>query len=154
MQIRQATHEDLPALMELWKEFMDHHRAQDPHYTRAPEGHLRWSEWLGKNLDNPDWRLLVAEEGARAVGYCLAFLNTCPPVITSTRYGLVQDMAVTRDRRGRGVGRRLYEAAEAWFRERGVDRVELDVAVSNPEAGAFWRRMGCRPFQERLVKRI
>jgi ribosomal protein S18 acetylase RimI-like enzyme len=153
MQIRQATREDLPALMELWKEFMDHHRARDSHYTRTDEGHLRWADWLGKNLDSPDWRLLVAEEGG-IVGYCLAFLNEYPPVFTTTRYGFVQDLAVTGEQRGRGVGRRLYGAAEAWFRERGVDRVELDVATSNPDAAAFWRRMGCGPFQERLFKRI
>ena len=66
MEIRDATQHDLPALMDLWKEFMDHHQAVEPHYTRAPEGHLRWAEWLEKKLEDPDSCLLVADETGRA----------------------------------------------------------------------------------------
>jgi RimJ/RimL family protein N-acetyltransferase len=52
--------------------------------------------------------------------------------------------------RGRGVGRRLAEAAIAAARERGAERIELEVLAKNTRAIALYERLG---FVHEGVKR-
>jgi len=52
--------------------------------------------------------------------------------------------------RGRGVGRRLAEAAIAAARERGAERIELEVFASNTRAIALYEKLG---FEREGVKR-
>src|SRR5262249_15272471 len=47
-----------------------------------------------------------------------------------------------RAHRGRGIGRRLIEATEAWARARKARRLELRVDVANPPALALYRGQG------------
>ena len=44
--------------------------------------------------------------------------------------------------RGRGIGRRVAEAAIAAARERGAERIELEVFASNTRAIALYERLG------------
>jgi ribosomal protein S18 acetylase RimI-like enzyme len=71
-----------------------------------------------------------------------------PPVVPSQFYGYVSEVAV-RDKR-RGIGGRLLEAVHAWFREKGLPYVEVNVSVRNAVAGRFWRKQGYSEFLERL----
>jgi GNAT superfamily N-acetyltransferase len=56
--------------------------------------------------------------------------------------------------RRRGIARRLVEAAMAWVRDRGVGRVEIQVASGNREGQAFWRAMGYTDLMDVLHKRL
>ena len=47
--------------------------------------------------------------------------------------------------RGQGIGRQLYEHVLAYAREKGYYNVTLNVWSCNPEAMAFYQRMGLRP---------
>jgi GNAT superfamily N-acetyltransferase len=62
----------------------------------------------------------------------------------------VRQFFVARPHRGRGLGRRLFEAAvqEFW----PSDRLRLDVYDSNPRGGAFWEQLGFVPYS-RLLRR-
>jgi len=152
--IRRATADDLPRLVPLWQEFMDYHRAFDPFFTRDEGGHHRWVAFLADKVDTEDWQLLVAEVDGRAVGYLIATVLEYPPVLTVQRYGYLQDVAVTAPHRGRGVGTALYREAERWFRDRGVERVELSVSVHNLRTRDFWRRLGFGEHVERLARSL
>lgn len=44
-----------------------------------------------------------------------------------------------------GGGARLLAAAEGWFADRGLERVELSTLASNPAAQAFYERQGWSP---------
>lgn len=44
--------------------------------------------------------------------------------------------------RGRGIGKRLMEAALAWAKQSGFERIELEVYASNAPAIALYRRFG------------
>jgi ribosomal protein S18 acetylase RimI-like enzyme len=66
------------------------------------------------------------------------------------RYGLwragtdchLEDLFVTEDARGAGLGRALVDAAVARARERGCRRLELDVNDHNEAALALYRSLG------------
>ena len=44
--------------------------------------------------------------------------------------------------RGRGVGRRMVQAAEGWLRERGVAKMQLMVRESNTAVVGFYEHLG------------
>jgi GNAT superfamily N-acetyltransferase len=113
---------------------------------------MRWAEFLAVNLERDDWLVLIAVDGDLPVGYCMASVIEYPPVLTTPRYGFIQDMAVTAAYRRRGLATRLYLRAEQWLREKGSPRVELHVLLASETACAFWRRMGFREHVARMAK--
>ena len=61
--------------------------------------------------------------------------------------GLVEDVVVRADCRGRGVGRRLMAAVSAWAVERGLTRLQLLADRDNQPALDFYRRIGWQGTQ-------
>jgi GNAT superfamily N-acetyltransferase len=142
IEIRKARKDDLGEIVELWKEFMDFHRDRDRFFTRSHDGHTRFRRYVGDNLRDPAWLVLVAIEADRPVGYLMATVLEYPPVFKIKRHGFVQDVAVTEVARRHGVASALFERAEHWFRQRGLSRIELNVAAANGVSQSFWRKMG------------
>lgn len=56
--------------------------------------------------------------------------------------GIVEDVVVAPEWRGRGIGRRLLEGAEAWARRRGMSRLQLLADRGNAPALDFYRHLG------------
>ena len=56
--------------------------------------------------------------------------------------GWMNYLAVTPRFRGRGYGRALVDHVERLLLERGCPKVNLQVRASNPDALAFYRRLG------------
>jgi ribosomal protein S18 acetylase RimI-like enzyme len=59
--------------------------------------------------------------------------------------GWIYYFGVAPDRRGNGLGRRLFAAAEEWLRSRGAPKVQLMVRDDNRQAIDFYRAMGLEP---------
>ena len=89
--------------------------------------------------------VLVAERDGGVVGMVTAQL------VVSTAEGapsaLVEDMVVLPAERGRGLGRALLGAIEAWARDRGATRLQLLADRENAPALRFYDRLGWRPTQ-------
>jgi GNAT superfamily N-acetyltransferase len=52
----------------------------------------------------------------------------------------VEDLAVDPGRRSQGLGKGLLDAAKDWARERGASHLELDSALTRPDAHRFYER--------------
>ena len=152
--IRNATLDDLDVIATLWKEFMDFHKARDPHFTRSSDGHTNFADFIRKHISSEDSCVLVAESDSNVVAYCLATVANAPPVFEDTRYGSISDLAVTESCRRQGIGERMFTAARDWFKQRDIRRVEIRMALSNETSTNFWRKMGFEPYLETLVKEI
>ena len=86
--------------------------------------------------------VLVAERRGAVVGMVTAQL-----VVSTSEggpSGWVEDMVVAEAERGRGLGRRLLEAIEAWAHARGATRLQLLADRENAPALAFYARLGWR----------
>ncbi|MEN8162205.1 MAG: GNAT family N-acetyltransferase, partial [Myxococcota bacterium] len=66
--------------------------------------------------------------------------------------GSVDWLFVREAARRAGVGRALVDAGLAWLRERGAERVELEVARTNEGAQAFWQAIGFRQSMDVLER--
>jgi GNAT superfamily N-acetyltransferase len=85
-----------------------------------------------------DAAVLVARAGEGLAGLCTAYLD-----LDSVRYGRrcwVEDLAVDPERRSRGIGKALLDAAKRWGRERGATHLELDSGVARADAHRFYER--------------
>lgn len=80
-----------------------------------------------------------AVDGGRVVGWC----DVLPKEIPEFSHVGVLGMGVLKDYRGRGLGRRLIEAALAHARDKnGIEKVELTVFESNTRAAALYESAG------------
>ena len=73
--IRAATRDDLPQMLQLWREMMDFHAARDPRFRpmASPEGENAWASYLRKDiLDSDTWCALVAVEDQSLLGKIIA----------------------------------------------------------------------------------
>lgn len=90
--------------------------------------------------DSPERCVMVAESEQQIVGMCTA------QILVSTAEGgivaLIEDLVVSGDWRGRGIGRELLSSVEGWAIDRGVSRLQLLADRNNDLALGFYQRMG------------
>jgi putative acetyltransferase len=86
------------------------------------------------SLSGPKVRFYVARLEGLAVG--------CGAVVLRDGFAEVKRMYVSPDVRGRGLGRRLFEALIAAARAEGMALVRLETGILSAEALALYRSMG------------
>jgi len=147
--LRRARVADRPALTALLRELLDHHAALLPRVGGAIA-----ESALARALDAASAAVWIAEEGALAIGFCVADFESAPAELDERGRACVSELYVRPGARRRGVGRALADAAFAWARERGAARVEVRVAAGNAEGQAFWRALGFGDFVDVLDRRL
>ncbi len=90
---------------------------------------------------DPNQVLAAAEEDGRVVG-CLQL--TFIPGLTRTGMwrGQIEGVRIAADRRGSGLGRRLFDWAIGQCRARGCGLVQLTTDKARPEARRFYESLG------------
>lgn len=66
-------------------------------------------------------------------------------------FALIGGLVVADGVRGRGIGRRLCEAAEDWARERGMDKLRVTSRSTRPDAHRFYLRDGYETVKTSMV---
>jgi GNAT superfamily N-acetyltransferase len=113
-----------------------------------------WEERLKQRLKPHDDRLiLIAWTDAEPVG-CLVVVVRRSDGLAFDTYGYLTYAFVREDVRSRGIGRQLLAYAEDWCRERGAERVELDVFGQNELGYHFWNGAGYGPLSLTLAKSL
>lgn len=107
---------------------------------------------LKRLAGNPDIRALVAEREAKVIG--MIGLMVFPAFHRDGLHGYVTALVVDEGARGGGAGAALLAAAEAWFAEQGVKRVNLTTALHREHAHGFYERHGYEFTGRRYVKTL
>jgi ribosomal protein S18 acetylase RimI-like enzyme len=122
MQMRTFLRMDESAVVSLWEECRLTRPWNDPHKDIARKLAVQPELFLVGVLDGEVIATVMAGyEGHR---------------------GWVNYLAVAPRFRGRGFGRALMEHVEHLLRQRGCPKLNLQVRASNPQAIAFYRRIG------------
>jgi ribosomal protein S18 acetylase RimI-like enzyme len=87
-----------------------------------------------------DREITVLLGGERPDG--LALLRFRPSVWTPTLDAYLEELYVAPDRRGRGIGRALLQAAIDAARERGAAHIDLNTSEDDTAARALYERTG------------
>ena len=132
--IRLAAEADLEAMTQLIGRLF----ALEPDFPFDPAKVRRGLDLLLAREDSA--AVWVAELDGRVVGLCSA------QIVISTAEGgpvaWVEDVVVSPDLRGRGIGSLLLDAVLAWAGRRGLARLQLVADRDNEAALGFYRRLG------------
>ena len=151
--IRLATVCDIPRIGELLVQVCNVHAAGRPDIFIA--GHRKYSNDELRMLINqfPASPILVAvDAGDRVLGYAFCQIQDAPATDnTHARRTLyLDDLCVDAEFRGRHIGSRLYEAVRKLAEDQSCHAVTLNVWACNPQARAFYERLGLKPLKTYL----
>jgi GNAT superfamily N-acetyltransferase len=142
LQIREATEGDVEALAPLFSVLG---YETSPAVLRERLARLRSAD--------PAGRVLAAFDGAgRAIGFLT--LHQTPVLHRPTAVGRITALAVDPAAQGRGVGRRLVEAAEQVCRDAGLARIEVTSGLSHTPAYDFYRHLGYADHGARFARAL
>ena len=151
--IRAAAPGDVPALGRLGAALLQLHHTTDPlrfFMPDAPEAGYSW--WFGRELENPDAVILVAELKSVVVGYTYARLEERDWNMLLDAHGALHDLYVVESARRRGAGAELLSATLAELDRRGAPRVVLSTMVTNQAAQRVFARFGFRPTMLEMTR--
>ena len=161
LKIRQAHRQDIPALCRLY------HGLHEFTVRGVPERLQSLGEFecfdatsispvLEKLLDAIDVTIWVAEVNGVVVGLAEVYLREDEQnaARVSYRYGYLQSLVVETSLRGRGIGRQLLTAAEAWCKARGAAELRLEAWEFEQGPLAFYTHQGYRTLRRTLVRKL
>jgi diamine N-acetyltransferase len=151
MKIRQATTDDIPAIQRLNRELDKHHADLLPGIFRPVTEDARPDSVVGDWIKDADADYLVAEENG-IVGFINIRRASHPryPMFKAHKFAMIEDAVVEQSVRSRGIGTKLFNAAIAWARERGLEYVQTTVWSANRKTKEFYLDQGFHLLTERL----
>jgi GNAT superfamily N-acetyltransferase len=144
--IRAAGPQDVPVLLELFRELAKYERLE--HLLQATEQRLHDALFA----ERPVASALIAERGPQVTGYAL-FFPTFSSFLAIQGVWL-EDLFVRPEHRGAGVGKALLAAVAAHVRASGAERLEWAALDWNELALGFYRRIGAQQMTEWVTHRL
>ena len=155
MLIREATKEDVPNILPVWRELMEFHAQRDPYWNLGESANEAFSKHLIEVLEKEDAFVSVACDNHTIIAYCRCSIVQRPPVFAAPRqFGSFSELVVLPKYRRKGVGERMVEHAVEWFRTQGVLRIEVQVSVINEISTDFWNKLGFSTYLESKYQSI
>lgn len=136
VQIRPVTADDHAAWLPLWKAYLTFYKTELPDAVTEST----WKRFLDSN--EPTNAALAWQDG-KAVGMVHFIYHRSNWSINWSCY--LQDLLVTPDQRGTGVGRKLIEHVYATAKKDGADKVHWLTHETNATAIQLYERIAERP---------
>jgi GNAT superfamily N-acetyltransferase len=146
IKVRPATRMDRAELVVFLQQLQDAERSMHPSRLPGDEVAEAYYEMLtGRQAD-----ILIAEAEGRPIGLVAGWLDEDADPLQSSqwrRHGLVSDLFVASDHRGRGIAQVLLQAMSERLRARGARRLRICSLAANAPAVSAYRRFGFEPFE-------
>ena len=146
MEVRFAQAKDVTGILQLLKQVGGVHHRGRPDIFRTGAQKYGASQILAM-LDSPKTPIFVATEKEKVLGYgfCQVKIYENDPVIADHTEVYIDDLCVDESLRGQGIGRIIYEEILRYAKMRKAYNVTLNVWCCNPDAVAFYEKLGLKP---------
>lgn len=154
--VRTATTADLPRMGRLGTLLVDTFNRFDGQRFIAsrPRTPADYAIFLAAQLEKPDVAVLVADVNGDVIGYALAAVEGYDYMALRGPAGVLHDIIVEPEYRGRGIGRMLLDATLAFLRTAGVPRVVLTTAEANVAAQHLYESVGFRRTMIEMTREL
>ncbi len=126
---------DLPALLPLLRAYCDFYQA-----APSDQALLELTRALLADPQREGVQLLARDDAGRAVGFATLYWTW--QTLAATRVGVMNDLFVAAEARGRGVAEALIAACLERCRAHGATRLVWQTARDNGRAQAVYERIG------------
>lgn len=109
-----------------------------------------WLAYLDRQTENPENRLYIYEKDSQVAGFVIAGI-ACDG---AAPYGVIFDLAVDEEQRGRGIGHQLTDVVFGWLRSQGVMDCYLESGVENHSAHQFFEKIGFKTVSHIFKTRL
>ena len=154
--VRRATSADLPKIGRLGALLIDEHHDFDSRRFLAARDRTQadYASFISTQLDEPDTAVLVADQNGDVIGYSYAAVEGYDYMALRGPAGVLHDVIVDPEHRGRGVGRLLLDATLAYLKSRGAPRVVLTTAEQNEPAQRLFASVGFRRTMIEMTREL
>lgn len=154
--VRPAKPGDVRVLGRLGALLVRTHHDFDPErfIAATPRTASGYGSYLVSQLVEPAVVVLVAEQDGEVVGYTYAGVEGHDWMALRGPAGVLYDIVVDPEHRGRGIGRLLLDATIAALEARGVPRLVLSTAERNEAAQRLFARAGFRRTMVEMTREV
>ncbi len=157
MKIFKPKNSDVPKILELWKEAKVYHYNLDPeYYASVTDGSMeRLKRYVAKAIKTDKPNILIARIDDKIAGF-ITFEKSKEEYSDTNikKPGLINELLVTENYRGKGVGMELMKAVEQYFKDQGLQYVKLECSSYNSSALSFYDHFGYKNRQLLLYKKL
>jgi GNAT superfamily N-acetyltransferase len=150
VEVRFAKPDDREALLDLVDDFVGFFCSlRGEQHLTSPETREKQRRLFDRMLGDDNVELFIADEGGRLVGFADVLL--LPILQTGAVEAKIEDLFVTDELRGKGVGGALLDAVGAFCRDRGIEVFTLTSGLDLEDAHRFYEKHGGQ-FTERMYR--
>ena len=152
MEIRTAMPNDSLLLSALCRDVQSLHAEHHPNVFRMPHGDDFAVAFFDEMLAAPEVTIYIAEEDSRPMGYVVCRLDDRPENVFTyaNRFLFIDQISVRPEAQRKGIGTALLKQAEAYARELGLSKIQLDSWDFNLDAHIFFEKNGYHKFNYRF----
>jgi GNAT superfamily N-acetyltransferase len=162
MILRKANLSDVPKIMELWKEFMEHYdnvlirenKSLEPYLKKKKSAAQKFRKFARKAIRSKNEAIFMAEVDGKPAGYCLMFIQKNNPIYEIEKLGYISDLFVRKEYQGMGISSRLKDEAFKWFKKKGIKYLAINVLKDNKHAHRVYEKWGFFDFSIRMERDI
>lgn len=151
--IRKATHNDIPAIAELYREQFREMSKLIPDFIKEGDQSV---EFLEKTISDDESNILVYENDGTVVGFILLQAKKRPDFdfMIPGKFCYIMDVIVTETHRNKGFGTALMNSAKDWAKEQNCSFINLDVLTTNTNAISLYEKLGFIPKAQEMYCKL
>jgi len=156
MQIRELNNkDDLKLLVQLSKDFFYEYESNHSYFFKIDK--IEDDDIIGyfaRFVDNEDRKAFVAVEGSVIVGYISVLIQEQANYWKIKSIGHISGLMVDKRHRRKGAGRLLLQAAEEFFKSKGLKQYTLFTSVNNTGGIEFYEKYGLEKLYTTMMGEI
>ncbi|MEF8873425.1 MAG: GNAT family N-acetyltransferase [Candidatus Thermoplasmatota archaeon] len=145
VKLRKAQRDDLDQITEMWYKLAKMHEDIVQGYDLSQDARDAWREFVENGLKRKNMCTFVAED-EELVGFLNVVIRERLGIFEDTEIGMILDVFIKKERRGKGIGSDLLNKAENWIKSKGIDAAVITVSPVNEKAVDFWEDKGYETY--------